>query len=228
MEVVKWYTADGIYEANGGASANSLFFETKADNQLFLELWDRFVGDYANLIHYSLTETSWAIIFKTKDLATIQREYEEKHKRSKKVKSQAKLKEVGPILSQAMRLFLSNYVVMSNRSLGKNGSRVKRRFTKYGFQSVKDYQDRIEVLNKMEKLHEQFKQKYRPDESYYDEDMEMGIRCVNRSSAPYYNGLIRGHFCVESFKRMENSEDVLRSFFENNSSSNYPPQIPPD
>lgn len=216
MREIKWYNSNGIYEANGGASANSLFFETKSDNQLFLEMWNHFVGEYANLIHYSLTEVSWSIIFKTKDATTILKIYDKKHKQSKKVKRKSKLSEVGPILSQAMRLFLSNYVAASNRSLGKDGSRVKRRFKKYEFHGVEDYQKRIQVLNKMQQLYTQFKQKYQADESYYDEKMEMGNSCMYRSSKPYYLGLERDHFCVGGFEMIEESSSVLRSFFEAN------------
>lgn len=126
-----WLEANKICLAAGDSVALNLMFETKKDHERFLKYWDKYLGGMTEIINYHLSPTGWTILFKTKSANTIQNAYLLQRKKSKKAISKNVLVDVGKILSEHFRIFLSQYVRRTNASHRRSGTLVKQSFSKY-------------------------------------------------------------------------------------------------
>ena len=117
-----WMHPNKIYITSGGASANSLFFEDKhchlpagrttsilQAGELFFTYMKRFVSPMANILHYKLNSTEWAMLIHTKSEEEIQTAYFAQRAKSTTANRDKDLSEASRMLSEHYRMALSNF-----------------------------------------------------------------------------------------------------------------------
>lgn len=134
-----WLVENQICMARGSAVALNRMFEDQNDRALFLHLWDRYLGNMTDVLKYNLSDTSWTVVFKTKKSLEIKRSYLKQRGKSHKAKLRCQYDEIGRILSEHFRIFLSQYVRRMNAKHGRKGTLVLERFQKYVFKTDVDY-----------------------------------------------------------------------------------------
>lgn len=181
----KWLESDSICIAQGSSVAKNLMFETKAQHQLFFKLWDKYLGDMTEVVQYHLAPTTWTILFKTKTELDIKRAYHYQRKKSKKAKAQNTLHEPSRMLSEHFRIFLAQFVRLSNLTTGRKGTKVLHRFKKCVVNESVDYWKAFDWLTKKTRVRTQIK-KYQADESRYDQQDEMEKNSIWKVGNAYY------------------------------------------
>lgn len=169
----QWLMEDQICVAKGHPVASNLMFETKKDHQLFLKLWDQYLGSMTEVINYHLGPKSWTMLFRTKSKSDIKKAYYELREKSKKANKQNILVDVSRILSEHFRILLSQYVRLQNLSKGRKGTLVLNRFQKYVIKDEIEYIKVFESLIEQKSKNPQNIKRYQADESGYDERNEM-------------------------------------------------------
>lgn len=140
------------------ASANSVYFETDKMAKLFFRYYNYYLKDYLQVEEYVLNQSGWAMLIKVKSSKTIRKYYNSEGQQSKKDKYP---KAIWQILSERVRLFISTYVRMSNKILGRKGSLVGQKYGRYKFESIEEARTYISTIrNDRHELH-QVKEKYR-------------------------------------------------------------------
>lgn len=162
-----WLDAEKICLATGSAVAKNHMFETKDDQDLFLKLWNQYLGEMTKLINYQLTSTTWIVLFKTKSHQEIQQAYIKQRKKSNKAKSKYTLSRTEKILSEHFRIFLSQYAKKMNVQNQRKGTLVLECFRKYVCQTYADYVEVFTTLTKRVKIKTQQRKKYQSHSKKY-------------------------------------------------------------
>lgn len=173
-----WLEADQICLAQGDAVALNLMFETKKDHQRFLRMWNRYLGEMAEVINYYLSPTGWTILFRTRKSIEIFHAYKKQRKKSKKAMAQCELQCSSKILSEHFRIFLSQYVRSTNAANNRKGTLVMERFQKYVLKNGVDYEKFFALITHKQRHETQRLDKYRADESKYNEDGKLEVDCI--------------------------------------------------
>lgn len=210
-----WLEANQICMASGHCVASNVMFETKKDHQLFLEYWQKYLGEMADVIHYHLTEEGWHIMFKTRSALDIKRAYTQQRMKSQKAKKECTYMDVRRMLSEHFRIFLSQYVRRTNVIHGRKGTKVMERFKKYIFHDKIDYEKVFRLFMKQYKESPQQTKKYRPDEGLYDSKMEMKSDSIWKVGSRIYDGLEKWDTVWKSFALMPPQYYVLRKYLKN-------------
>lgn len=167
-----WLSAEKVCIAYGHASALNLMFEKKRDHQRFFDLWNKYLGNMAELIQYHLAPTGWTLLFKTKTKKEIISAYHEQRRKSNKVQEKCELSKVEKIISEHFRIFLSQYARRTNADNGRKGTLVLERFSKGIFKEGADFLRVFEQIT--QRLHQKVQEKrYQADEARYDIEGEM-------------------------------------------------------
>lgn len=191
-----WLHPNQLYIVSGGASANSFFFENRQCHIIFFEYFDCFLSNMVDLLHYKMTPTGWVMAIKTKSEKEIIAAYLMQRRKSQKADRTKDLDEPKRMISEHFRIFLSNYVKMSNYYLGREGVLVKKRFDKYQISNEEEYYREFELICDLQACnYRQIKKKYQADENNYDEANELGDKedCIHslRSSVGLYTGNLK-------------------------------------
>lgn len=181
-----WLREDSICVAQGSSVALNLMFESKKEHELFFTLWEKYLGEMVDIIQYYLSPTSWTILFQTKSRHEIQRAYLMQRNKSKKAKLECTLQDPSKILSEHMRIFLSQFVRQSNQVLGRNGSKVMHRFKKCVLNKYENYHDIFQKLTNQVRNALQQRACYRANEKTYDQSSEMNNESVWKVGNIYY------------------------------------------
>lgn len=213
----KWLMADSICVAQGSAVARNLMFESQREHQLFFQLWERYLGDMTEIIQYHLCPSSWTILFRTKTTIEIERAYIHQRKKSKKAKQENTLTDPSAMLSEHIRIFLSQFVRQSNRDLGRKGTKVLHRFKKGVINKALDYQSIFDLLTRQIKPLIQPKKKYRANTQDYDKCNEMPTDSVWKVGNTYYEKLMKKDEgwvdgVVRGIRLLKPSSSVLRKY----------------
>lgn len=146
------------------ASANSVYFESDALAQLFFRYCNYYLKDYLHVKEYVLNQHGWTMLIKVKSVQTIRKHYDVVESERKAQVNQTKsivAKDIWWILSERMRLFISTYVRMSNKILGREGSLVRRKYGRYQFDNLEEAQTYIATIRNNQHELKQPREKYR-------------------------------------------------------------------
>lgn len=164
MEQILEMKAGGVYILESKSSANSVYFETDDLAKLFFRYCDYYLKDYLNIHEYCLTQDGWVMLVKIKTAKTIRKHYSEVESRRKMKKKDSGLlkpKSIWRILSERVRLFISSYVRMSNVVLGRTGSLVGRKYSRYLCADMKTATTYVKSIRQRQVELAQTKPKYR-------------------------------------------------------------------
>ena len=181
MIKIKETEAGGLYLFQGRASANSLFIESAQEAQKFLSLFDRYLGNYVNLLDHCFCPEGWNLIVKLKSKPTILSHYQQHREKSKTAKV-LNYTEVWRIISERVRIFLFQYVKWSNTIEGRKGSKVYCRYERYVFDHAEEAKEYIVKMREQMIDLSQSKACYKPDLCQYDQDLEILNNIDNMSS----------------------------------------------
>ena len=156
--------ARGFYLLRGEASANSCFIENMREAKLFIRLVNRYLKDYVKVHEYLLTAEGWLIQVTIRRRKKVLKAYRMKKKRlGRKVVHT----ELWRIISEQMRLVLSQYVKLTNKMEGRSGSKVKESYHRYYFTTAKEACDYLDRMRNQKIKLIQRKKKYRKVKSHY-------------------------------------------------------------
>lgn len=164
MQEIQQMEAGKIYLIESTASANSVYFETDALAKLFFRYCDYYLKDYLHVEEYVLNKDGWAMLIKIKSAKTIRKYYEtiESGRKSHDSSTEKGVpKAIWWILSERIRLFISTYVRMSNKILGREGSLVRRKYVRYEFDNLEMATKYVSRIKNNQHGMEQSDEKYR-------------------------------------------------------------------
>lgn len=210
----QWLDANEICIAHGNSAALNLMFEKQRDHQLFFELWNKYLGEMTTVLNYHLRPTGWIIMFRTRSREDIINSYNAQRKKSKKAKRKCKLKDVGRILSEHFRIFLSQYVRRTNALSGRRGSIVMSRFKKYIVQKEADYRMLFTMLMNQVLGDPQSKNDYRANTENYDCDKKMKKDSAWKVGKRIYMGLEKWCKVLKDMQICNPGSLVLRNFLK--------------
>lgn len=169
MKEIEQMKAGKIYLIESMASANSVYFETDYVAKLFFRYCDYYLKDYLNVEEYVLNKNGWAMLIKVKSVPTIRKNYEllESARKKKNEQKQKSSKAIWKILSERVRLFISTYVRMSNKVLGREGSLVRRKYGRYEFDTLFEAKGYVAKLRNDEHEMQQQEEKYRGFDEHF-------------------------------------------------------------
>lgn len=163
MEQIQKMEPGKYYVLESSASANSVYFETDALARLFFRYCNYYLKNCLYIREYALNQDGWVMLVKIKSAKTIRKYFGTIHSK-RKIKStvleSADSKPIWRILSERIRLFISTYVRMSNKVLGREGSLVRRTYTRYQFDSLNQAQAYISTIRENKHQLQQSKKKY--------------------------------------------------------------------
>lgn len=219
----QWLEANKTCIATGDASAMNLMFETKNDHKLFLSLWDKYLGNMTRVINYHLAPTGWSILFDTLSETEIKDAYYKQRKKSNKAKVERTLQDVGKILSEHFRIFLSQYVRKKNQNSGRKGTLVMQRFRKYVFNEGVNFINVFEKITKLQRNNPQPICRFQADEKQYDIQREMTKESIWKSGNKVIQGLFGVKQVLKCMLPFASHAHVLRKFETNTDTPKNPP-----
>lgn len=117
-----WMYPNNVYVTSGGACANSLLFEDQychlpaeritsilQASQLFFKYLNRFVTPMAEVLHYKLNSTEWALLIRIRSEDEISNAYFKQRNKSRRADREKDFTETCRMLSEHFRMFLSNF-----------------------------------------------------------------------------------------------------------------------
>lgn len=207
-------TSDSVCLAMGNAVALNLMFENKLDHELFLDLWQRYLGQMTRIINYHLTPTGWIVLFKTNSEEEIKKAYHELRENSKKAKEEYTLNDVSKILSEHFRILLSQFVRKTNARHQRRGTKVLQSFHRYVLREEIDYQYFFDKITRGLRTLPQKVAKYQADERSYDEKSEMTQMSIWKVGTRMYLGLEEWFREKYGVLLLKPSSSVLRKFLQ--------------
>lgn len=222
-----WMYPNQLFIISGGASANSLFLEDKSSHEIFFDYFKRFVEPMVDLIHYKLTKTGWVLLIKTKSKLEINSAYLRQRNKSDKSDRTKDLIEPQRMLSEHLRMFLSNFAKRCNYILGRGGVWVKKRVENLRITNEKQYSKQFDLICDLQACnYRQLKKKYQAREDQYDKDKLLldEDTCPNRlrSSVSVYNGCKTLEEMPVRLRLVRPFSDVLRKILNNNNKNQNP------
>lgn len=178
MKKTKKMFAECYYLLKGGSTARDLFFEDNQDIIDFRDQLESMLGCYIKVQKFHFYRDQWALAVKLNSKEEIIRQYKKDRDRSKKANRSNDYTEVWRIISERMRLFLSNYVRKTNFRKGRKGSKVDMTYERYCFTDVQELEAEITKW-KARTVESRQEKKYRYLEKHYSVDeREKGIRMM--------------------------------------------------
>lgn len=175
MQYIQKMEAGKFYVLESSATANSVYFETDMLANIFFRYCNYYLKDYLDIRDYCLNRDGWTMLIKTKSRKTIRKHYadiESRRKTKKNTTENTKPKEIWRILSERVRLFISSYVRMSNSALGRTGTLVRRKYSRYLCDDFEAAQAHIRGMRTRQIHLAQPKKKYRGLDTHFRMSME--------------------------------------------------------
>lgn len=175
MEFIKEVKAGKIYVFQSRTAANSIYFEDIAMKKLFLKYSKYYLDKYLRIHAYSLNQDGWILIVKIKSSQTIRKNYTKvlQNRESEDSIDIQKVK-IWHIISERIRLFLSTYVRMSNKYLGRKGVLVRQNYERIEFEDYEEAERYIHNIEEENKKLRQPKKKYRSKSIDNNQSNKMG------------------------------------------------------
>lgn len=167
MKQIKKMEANQFYLIRGASAANSPFFESEEDCQLFLKLADRFLKKYLKITSFQNNRDGWVMLIATRSERKIKRAYRTRRMLSKKCKKECAFDEVWQMLSDQIRIFLSTYVKATNFRTGRTGAKVRSRYERFVFESEEEAMRMQALLEKIYYVQAQANRRYRPSKKLH-------------------------------------------------------------
>ena len=172
MKNTKKMYAGCYYLLKGEANANSCFIENMHEAKLFIKLADRYLRDYVKIHEYLLTAEGWMLQVTIKKSKEIRYQYQ--LKRNNKINPIKAEKELWYIISEQVRLMLSQYVLKTNKLEGRTGSKVKESYKRYYFETAGEAKAIILRMKNQKIRLIQRNKKYRKLKTHYRIPKEIG------------------------------------------------------
>ena len=160
------------YLLKGEASANSCFIENIYEAKLFIKLANRYLKGYVKIHEYLLTAEGWMIQVTIRKRSKIKAEYDKKRKKTNNHGLSEKA--IWYIVSEQVRLLLSQYVTRTNRLEGRSGSKVKESYKRYYFESASEARKTIKKIRDQKFKMIQRNKKYRKVKTHYNIPKNIG------------------------------------------------------
>lgn len=171
--------AGGLYLFRSMACSNTVYYEQLTDAQEFLKLAQQHLKEYLYIHEYMLCKDGWIFVARLKSKEQILKAYDTKRARKKKLPKQL---EVWKIISEQMRLFISNYVTKYNDVSGREGCLVKRPYQRYFFETVQEAKRMIRRIRRRVVGLAQEKKMYRAKKGHYRIPKKLGKGGIYLSS----------------------------------------------
>lgn len=142
MKEIKNIGFEGFYIFRGKACANSCFIENVGHAKQFVTYMNFYLKGYLKVYDYCLSKDGWELAVKLADKESILAKTDASH--IDKINSDDEL--CWRIVSERVRLFLSTYVRVTNRSRGRTGTLVHNSYGRLHFTKLKNA---IQYLNDM-------------------------------------------------------------------------------
>lgn len=163
MKKIQQMQEGEYYLIESRASANSVYFESDDLAKIFFRYCDYYLKDYIHVEEYVLNADGWAMLIKVKSAKTIRKHYGvvDINESLQDEERKSAVVEIWRILSERVRLFISTYVRMSNKMLGREGSLVRRNYGRYQFDNLEEAQDYVARIRNDQHEMKQREEKYR-------------------------------------------------------------------
>ena len=162
MKKVKKVKLNGFYVFQGRSNANSCFIEKIIHAKQFLLYGNHFLKGYLSIYDYVITRDGWVLVVKIKNKT---------HFGSSQVNDEER---IWRTISEKMRLFLSTFVRVTNRSKGRSGSLVHSSYERYCFGTLNEAKVYIESIRKQQIKMYSKKKKYRSLKTHYKISSRIG------------------------------------------------------
>ena len=167
MKKIKKIEANGFYIFRGEVVANGNFIESINEAKQFLIYANFFLKDYLNVYEFIITRHEWHMIVKLKSQKEI---FENKsHQDSCKDGSI-----VWKVVSERVRLFLSQYVRTVNRKRGRTGTLVHSSYQRYYFDTISQAKMVTQKIREQSFRFYKRKKKYRGLKKHYASPSKLG------------------------------------------------------
>lgn len=202
MKSITKLEAGGFYIIQSKASANSNYFEKDGLASLFFKYFNYYLKDYMDLYEYSLNQDGWIMAIRIKSRKTIKKQYQEIIHNRKKKDSDNDKKEIWRIISERMRIFISTYVRLSNKLLGREGSLVKRKYERYRFEN---HQEAIKYIHDLRNQEIDISQ---PKSKYQGNRKHSTLKRNKKSK-----DLLHSSYLLNKFRKNGNFKKKIKEFF---------------
>ena len=192
MKKIKQIQANGFYIFHGEVAANSNFIETNEEAKRFLVYANFFLKDYLTVYEYLITRHEWHIVVKLKS----REEFSSFSGFCEETQDGENL--VWRIVSERVRLFLSNYVRCVNRMRGRTGTLVHSSYKRYYFESLLKAKEIIEALREQTWRFYRRKKKYQGLKKHYKIPKKFGNGSIFLCSKEVQRELNKGRNFLES------------------------------
>ncbi len=142
------------------SSANSSFFESEEEIDIFKRLMNRYMSKYLEIHRMFIDRTGYQVLVRVRQRRTLRMNYKIRcEERDKEVKKSL-LETPWKIVSEMMRIFKSLYVRAINRIRGREGVLVKQNYKKYYFENEEEYREYLERKEAGERIRSQKNEEY--------------------------------------------------------------------
>ncbi len=128
------------------SSAHSIYFKSEEEISIFKKLLLRYLSSYVDVHRIFIDRNGYQVLVRVKQRRTIRRNYIKYCEKAKKVINLEFISNPWKLISESMRIFKSIYVRSINRIRGREGVLVKHRYKRYLFESVKEYEGYIKMM----------------------------------------------------------------------------------
>lgn len=179
MRKIKKVRGKATYLFRSLACSNTVYFETLDDAKTFLLLAQQKLGAYMIIHEYMLSKDGWCFVTRLQSDEKIQSAYAKKRKKYKK---STNVLPTWKIVSEQVRLFLSEYVTKYNHRTGRKGSLVRRNYERYIFDTKREAMRTIKRIRRRVVGMGQPKKMYRAKKGHYRIPKKLGRGDIYLSS----------------------------------------------
>jgi hypothetical protein len=133
----------GFYVFESLCSANSIFFKSEIEINLFKKLIKQHLTRFLDITKLYIDTNGYQIVVRIKQRRTVLKNYKEDCKEKQKTPKLELLNTPWKIISEKMRIFKSTFVKAINRLRGREGVLVKNSFKKVYFETLEEYEKYI-------------------------------------------------------------------------------------
>lgn len=160
--------------------------------------------------------------FQNKSNEAIIQAYQNQRQKSKKARHHCTLEDPKRMISEHIRIFLSQYVRQTNKLKGRKGTLVFERFQKYILNKQADYKKIFEFITNQTRIPEQKNKRYRADEKHYDLLKEVNSNGLLRVGNKIYSRVCKveeGY--LKCMRLIRPNDPVLRNFLQISNNSKF-------
>lgn len=187
MKKVTKVEANGFYVFSGRSNANSCFIERLSHAKVFLIYANYFLKEYLTIHEYLINKDGWTMIVKIKSKNTILHF------------TNQTTHHIWKIISERVRLFISTFVRVTNKSKGRTGSLVHSEYERYYFDTLKESKEFIDKI-RTQQIKFYSKKKYRGLKTHYKVPKKLGKGSI--------------FLCSRDLKLIHRESHVLGEVFE--------------